>query len=121
MGPSQLNLTAYTDAGLYEVVEIVTTANVAQDLTGWTVHAGAVDSLLDVAEALTMTAQVVSVTAGTISISVTAAAAAALFVAGDNRESRTLQWTLLAKPYGTYTVKLFSGTLTVIRGAGRWV
>jgi len=120
MGPVTLNLMAYTDAGLYEVLQVITTARAPQNLTGWTVHASAVNNVSDAAEALEMTAQVVDVALGTISISISAAAAAAFFGDGDTSVYKTLVWTLLARPYGTYTVKLFGGTLTVMRGAGRW-
>ena len=120
MGPVTLNLTAYTDAGLYEVLQVITTARAAQNLTGWTVHASAVNSVLDTAEAVAMTAEIVDVAQGTISVYISAAAAAAVFGVGDTSISKTLTWALLARPYGTYTVKLFGGTLTVYRGAGRW-
>jgi len=120
VGPATLNLTAYTDSGLYEVVQVLTTAKQPQNLTGWIVHAGAVNSLLDVAESLVMTATVVDAAQGTISISISAAAAASLFGANDTSLQKTIYWTLLARPYGTYAVKLFSGRLTVKRGSGRW-
>lgn len=120
MGPVTLNLTAYSDAGLYEVLTVITTARLPQDLSGWSVHASAVESVLDAAEAVVMSAAIIDAALGTISVSITAAAAAALFGEGDTSLSKTLTWTLLAKPYGTYIVKLFGGTLTVHRGAGRW-
>jgi hypothetical protein len=121
MGPKLLNLTAYSDSDFYEVVSVVkATDRTAQSLTDWTVHASAVEEITDVSEALAITAAVLSAAGGTISIRIDQADLAALFGATDTDVVKTLSWTLLAKPYGTYSIKLFAGTLTVNRGAGRW-
>lgn len=119
-GPVEKTLAAYSDSGMRETVRILDAARQPKNLEGWEVHASAVATVFDAAEALTITADIPDRASGDIVLSIDPAAVAALFPEGDAALQKTLTWTLLAKPYGTYKVKLAGGTLQILRGAGRW-
>lgn len=119
MKPAEINLTVYTDSGIYEQIPIITApALISQNLDGWLFHASAVQSVGDIAEAFPIAVAVVDASAGLISISIDPADLSGLLAS--DVVIRKYIWTLLAKPAGTYIVKLAAGTITVAKGAGRW-
>jgi hypothetical protein len=118
MGPKELNLTAYSDTGLRETFRVLGTDRAVKDLTTWAVHFSAVESVLDAAEAIVVTATIPAPATGDIEVVIEPAAVLALL--GASALKKDLIYTFMAKPFGTYKVRLWGGTLTLRRGAGRW-